>query len=63
MAKVIVRVDPRDGTVSYEVNGVKGEKCEEITSALTRDNEELDKHYTEEYYVPETIPDEISEEE
>ena len=61
MARVIVKINPKDGTSTFEVNGVEGGKCEEITEALTRHNEEVDKQYTEEYYVPDTLPDYITD--
>jgi len=59
MSQVTVKINPKDGTSTFEVNGVEGTKCEEITEALTRHNEEVDKQFTEEYYVPDELPDRI----
>lgn len=61
MAKVIVKINPKTGESTYEVNGVEGSKCEEITEAITRSNDEVDKQYTEEYHVPDTMPDYITD--
>ena len=60
MAKVTVKINPKDGTSTFEVNGVEGTKCEEITQALVRNNEVLDQQYTEEWHVPDTLPDYIT---
>ena len=60
MAKVTVIIDPKSGTAQYEVNGVVGTKCEEITSALERNNDVVQKQFTEEHDVPETLPDYIT---
>lgn len=61
MAKVTVKINPKDGTTIFEVNGAQGTKCEEITEALTRYNDEVEKQYTEEYQVPDTLPDYITD--
>ncbi len=61
MSQVTVKINPKDGTSTFEVNGVEGTKCEEITEALTRHNEEVDKQYTEEYHIPDTMPDYVTD--
>lgn len=55
--KVIVIINPKTGETLYEVNGVVGTKCEEITDALIRNNDVLDQQFTEEYDMGETMPD------
>lgn len=57
MATVTVIINPKDGTAKYEVAGVQGGACEDLTKALEQNNEVLDKQYTEEYCVPEELPD------
>ena len=61
MGKVIVRINPKNEQVTYEINGVMGMKCTDITEALRADNEELETQYTEEYCMPETLPDYIND--
>ena len=63
MAKVTVTIDPKTGNATFEVNGVLGEKCEDITAALTRNKEVLEQQLTEEYYTPDVLPDYITEQE
>lgn len=59
MAKVTVKINPRNQEVTYEVEGVMGGKCTDITKLLLQDNEEVDTQYTAEYCVPEQLPDYI----
>ena len=42
MAKVIVKINPKTGTSTFEVNGVEGSKCEEVTEALVRNAQNFD---------------------
>ncbi len=57
MAKVTVTINPKDGTAKYDIEGVQGGACEDLTKALMQNNEVLDHQYTEEYCVPEELPD------
>jgi Protein of unknown function (DUF2997) len=59
MAKVHVTIDPKTGTASFEVEGVAGGKCTDITNALTAGKQILDQQYTSEYCMPEVLPDYI----
>lgn len=59
--KVIVIIDPKTGETQFEVNGVVGTKCEEITAAIERNNEVLEKVYTEEYDIPNELPVTVDE--
>lgn len=61
MPKVTVQIDPKTQELTLEVNGVKGGKCTDITAALLADNEVVDQQYTEEYCVPEELPDYITD--
>lgn len=51
-----VIINKKTGEVEYEVEGVMGSKCTDITSALQKGHEILEEKYTEEYYVPEVNP-------
>ena len=54
--KVIIRINPKDFTVSYEIEGIKGEKCTELTDILTRGLEVKEQKYLEEYLSKEELP-------
>ena len=60
MPKVIVKVNPKTQEVTYETQGIMGGKCTDITQALRENNEEVETQYTEEYCMPETLPDYIN---
>lgn len=52
MAKVIVKIDPKTGIKSYEVEGVAGSKCTDLTNILTAGKNVLEERYTSEYCIP-----------
>ena len=54
--QVIVRINPKTGERTIEVNGVEGRSCEEITEALMRNNEVKEHQYSEEYDIPDYLP-------
>jgi hypothetical protein len=60
MAKVTVKINPKTSEVQYEVEGVQGTSCEELTKRLMEQNEVLEHQYTEEWHVPEFLPDYIA---
>lgn len=55
--KVTVIIDPDTNEVEYQVEGVQGGKCTNITEVLTRSNQTLDVQHTHEYHNPELLPD------
>lgn len=57
MSTVIVQIDPQTQKVTYEIEGVVGTKCTDITKALIAANEEVETQFTSEYCVPEELPD------
>jgi hypothetical protein len=61
MAKVNVTIDPKTHEVKYEVQGVQGGTCTDLTKVLTQSNEVLDMQYTEEYCSTDTLPDYVEE--
>jgi hypothetical protein len=58
---VIAIIDPKDGTVKYEVSGVVGGQCEDITSALMQSNEVLEHQRTSEFCDTQDEPDYVEE--
>jgi len=61
MSRVTMKYNPKTNESTFEVDGVEGTKCEDITAALVRHNDEVDKQYTEEYHVPDALPDYITD--
>lgn len=57
MAEVIAKINPKTGERTYEIQGVTGESCSDITSLLIENNEQLDHQYTEDYCVPDVLPE------
>jgi hypothetical protein len=57
MAKrVHIIINPKTGTVEYEVEGVIGGACTDITSALTKGHQVENEQLTEDYYAPQVEP-------
>ena len=61
MAKVYVTIDPATGERKYEIEGVGGVACDEITRAIEQSNEVMERQYTEEYNLPDYLPDYVNE--
>lgn len=61
MAKVNVTIDPKTGERTYAVEGMVGGGCEDLTKALMANNQVLDHQYTEEYCVPDHLPDYVED--
>ena len=58
MAKeVIVEIDTYTGEVTYEVNGVVGSKCSDITSVLTANKKVISQELKDEYSDQQKMPD------
>jgi len=55
-ARIEIVIDPKTGEVTYEVSGMPGTGCTDITSALSRGQEVLDEGLTEEYWTPQGEP-------
>lgn len=56
MKKVHIIIDPKTSEVQYEVEGVIGGACTDITSALTKGHEVLQERLTEDYFVAQESP-------
>ncbi len=54
--KVNIIIDPKTARVEFEVEGVVGGACTEITQALVKGHEVLDEELTEDYFSVENLP-------
>lgn len=61
MAKVTMIFNPKTNETLFEVDGVVGESCTDITAAIIAGNEQLEQQYTEEYYTPDVMPEWVTE--
>jgi len=61
MAKVFLTIDPKTGQEKWEVEGIGGVACEDITRAIQQTSEVVEKQYTHEYQLPEYLPEYLSE--
>jgi hypothetical protein len=61
MAQVTVVIDPNTGEREYQVEGVQGGKCTDITDALVQANQHVDTQLTEEHAEVQELPDYISD--
>jgi hypothetical protein len=56
MAKLIIKIDPKTKQVSYDVNGVVGQTCTDLTAMLTAGKEVTEARLKEEYYDGQVQP-------
>ena len=56
MAQVIVCIDKKSGKTTFEVNGIKGESCGDITTQLVAGRAVEDEGVTEEFHYRESLP-------
>lgn len=57
MAKRLhIIINPKTGVVEYEVEGVMGGACTDITNALTKGHQVQEEQLTEEFYSPSELP-------
>lgn len=54
--KVHIVINPKTGQVEFEVEGVMGGACTDITNALVKGHLVQDERLTEDYYVPQEEP-------
>lgn len=58
--QVVVVHDPKTGETSYEVVGMPGTGCTDLTNALTQGKEVTEHHLTSEYCEQQERPDYIN---
>jgi len=56
MIKVHAIINKKTGQVEFEVEGVVGGRCTDITKVLQQGHEVQEEQYTEEYYTPSEQP-------
>lgn len=56
MAEVVVVIDPRTGKAIFEINGVQGESCTDITEQLVAGRHVEDEGFTEEHNYEAGLP-------
>ncbi len=54
--KIQIIINPKTGEREFEIQGVIGAKCTDLSTVLARDQEVKDEQYTEDYYTPQTEP-------
>jgi hypothetical protein len=54
--KVHIIIDPKSGRVEFEVEGVVGGACTDITNALVKGHLVEESELTEDYYTPQESP-------
>jgi len=59
--RVIVIIDPVSGQVTYEVEGVEGARCTDLTNVLTAGKKVLEQTLKNEYYDEATKPDYLNQ--
>lgn len=56
MADVIVCIDPKSMKTTFEVNGIKGESCADVTAQLAAGREIEEEGVTEEFHYRDSLP-------
>ena len=54
--QIHVIINPKTGTIEYEVDGVVGTSCTSLTDILKAGHNVVDEQLTQEYYTPEELP-------
>lgn len=54
--KIHVAINKKTGEVEYEIEGIVGAKCTDLTSLLQKGHQILEEQYTEDYYTPSESP-------
>jgi hypothetical protein len=57
MAKVIARINKRTGDIEFEVNGIKGSSCKDITTLITQGLDVYKEEEKPEMYEVSDLPD------
>lgn len=56
MIKVHAIINKKTGQVEFEVEGIAGGRCTDITKVLQEGHEVQQEQFTEEYYSPSEMP-------
>lgn len=52
MKEIRIRINPRTCEIEYEVSGVIGQSCTDLTDQLVGSDEVVEQKHTDEYYIP-----------
>lgn len=61
MKKIIIKIDPKKGTVSYEIEGMAGASCTELANVLTAGQRVEEEGHTQAFYLPDEVPVSVEE--
>jgi hypothetical protein len=61
MVKIHAIINKKTGQAEFEVEGMPGTRCTDITKLLQQGHEVLEEQYTEEYHVPTEMPAYVDE--
>jgi hypothetical protein len=59
--EVRVKIDPKTCEITYEVSGVSGPSCTDITDQLVQEDEVLEQGVTDEYHIPLPVPEYVTD--
>lgn len=54
--KIQIIIDPKSGHTEFEIQGLIGAKCTDLTAVLARGHEIKDEALTEDFYVAQQAP-------
>lgn len=54
--RIDIIIDPKTGAVSYEISGVPGTQCTDLTAILTKGQRIKEEQLTAEYYKAQEEP-------
>ena len=58
MAKEVrIKINPKTCEIEYEVSGLPGAGCTDITNQLVQDDDVVEQKHTDEYYIPLPVPE------
>lgn len=61
--RIIIKIDPKKGTTEYAIDGIEGTSCTDIANVLMKGQQVEDEGFTQQYYIPDVIPNELSSDE
>ncbi len=59
--EVRVKIDPKTCEIEYEVSGISGPNCTDITDKLVGDDEVVEQGVTDEYHIPLPVPEFVTD--
>jgi hypothetical protein len=59
--EIRIKINPETCEVEYEVSGIPGEGCTDLTDQLVGSDEVVEQHHSDEYYIPLPQPEYVSD--